>query len=98
MKITDVSVIALSFPCPMPMADAIHYMPARNAVLVQVHTDQGVTGLGEAACYGGPLSVTAAIVLDELRPLLLDQDPFEVERLWQRQYVTTHQHGRRGAV
>ncbi len=98
MRITDVSVIALSYPCPVPMADAIHYMPARNALLVQVHTDEGITGLGEAASYGGPLSVTAAIVRDELRPLLLGQDPFQVERLWQRLFVTTHQHGRRGAL
>jgi L-rhamnonate dehydratase len=37
-------------------------------------------------------------VRDELRPLLLGQDPFQVERLWQRLFVTTHQHGRRGAV
>jgi L-alanine-DL-glutamate epimerase-like enolase superfamily enzyme len=98
MKITDVSVIALTYPCPVPMADAIHYMPARNALLVQVHTDKGITGLGEAAAYGGPLSVTAAIVRDELRPLLLGQDPFLVERLWQRLFAATHQHGRRGAL
>jgi D-arabinonate dehydratase len=98
MRVTDVSVIALSYPCPVPMADAIHYMPARNALLVQVHTDEGIVGLGEAAAYGGPLSVTAALVRDELRPLLLGQDPFQVERLWQRLFVATHQHGRRGAV
>jgi L-alanine-DL-glutamate epimerase-like enolase superfamily enzyme len=31
------------------MADAIHYIPSRLALLVQVHTNEGITGLGEAA-------------------------------------------------
>src|SRR5918911_1018927 len=98
MVITDVTVIPLSYPLTTPMADAIHYMPERAALLVQVHTDEGLTGLGEAAAYGGPLSVAATIVREELRPVLLGQDPFRVERLWQQMYARPHQHGRRGAV
>ena len=35
---------------------------------------------------------------DELRPILVGEDPFRVERLWQKMYARTHQHGRRGAV
>lgn len=98
MLITDVTVIGLHYDNPAPLADAIHYMPARTALLVQVQTDEGLTGLGEAACYSGPLSTMAAIVRDDLRPHLLGQDPFRVERLWQQMYARTHQHGRRGAV
>ena len=55
MLITDVTVIPLVYPLPAPMADAIHYIASRPALLVQVHTDEGITGLGEAAAYGGPL-------------------------------------------
>ncbi|HWE61108.1 MAG TPA: mandelate racemase/muconate lactonizing enzyme family protein [Chloroflexota bacterium] len=98
MIITDVTIIPLSYPLPQPMADAIHYIPNRPALLVQVHTDEGIIGLGEAAAYGGPLAVAGVIVREELRPLLLGEDPFRVERLWQKMYSRSHQHGRRGAV
>jgi L-alanine-DL-glutamate epimerase-like enolase superfamily enzyme len=98
MTITDVVAIALSYPLAQPMADAIHYIPSRLALLVQVHTDEGITGLGEAAAYSAAPSVLAAVVQEELRPILVGEDPFRVERLWQQMYARTHQHGRRGAV
>lgn len=98
MLIADVSVIALCYPLPVPMADAIHYIASRPALLVQVRTSDGIVGLGEVAAYGGPLSVAAEIVREELAPLLIGQDPFRVERLWQQMYARSHQHGRRGAV
>lgn len=98
MHITDVTTIGLCYDNPAPLADAIHYMPSRTALLVQVHTNEGITGLGEAATYSAPLSVGAAIVRDDLRPALIGEDPFRVERLWQKMYARTHQHGRRGAV
>jgi L-alanine-DL-glutamate epimerase-like enolase superfamily enzyme len=98
MTITDVVAIALSYPLAQPMADAIHYIPSRLALLVQVHTDEGITGLGEAAAYSAVPSVLAAVVQEELRPILVGEDPFRVERLWQTMYARTHQHGRRGAV
>src|SRR5688572_13942390 len=82
MVITDVTTIKLHYDMPIAMADAIHYMPARPALLVQVHTDEGIVGLGEAAAYGGFLESTEAIILNELRQMILGQDPFKVEKLW----------------
>jgi L-alanine-DL-glutamate epimerase-like enolase superfamily enzyme len=98
MKITDITVTKLSFPVHPPMADAIHYMPQRNLVLVQVHTDAGMIGLGEAACYGGPMESTEAVILHELKPRLIGEDPFDVERLWRKMAIPSHQHGRGGIL
>src|SRR4051812_8408726 len=67
VKITDVTTIKLSYDMPVPMADAIHYMPSRPTLLVQVHTDAGIVGLGESAAYGGFLESTEALVTGELR-------------------------------
>ncbi len=53
MQITNVTTIKLNYDVPIPMADAVHYMPSRPTLLVQVHTDEGIVGLGEAAAYGG---------------------------------------------
>jgi L-alanine-DL-glutamate epimerase-like enolase superfamily enzyme len=68
MKITDVTTIKLTYRMDRAMADAIHYMPARPALLVQVHTDAGITGLGEAAAYGGSLESMLAVIGDLRRP------------------------------
>ncbi len=80
------------------MADAIHYMPERPTLLVQVHTDEGIVGLGEAAAYGGYLESVEALVTGELRRTLLGQDPFKVERLWQMMATRAQQRGRRGML
>lgn len=98
MIITDVTTLKLRYEMPIPMADAIHYMPNRNTLLVQVHTDEGMTGLGEAAAYGGYLESTEAIILNELRQTILGQDPFKVEKLWQMMATRAHQRGRRGML
>ena len=97
MKITDVTTITLTYRMDRAMADAIHFMPARPTLLVQVHTDSGITGLGEAAAYGGSLESMQAIVGD-LRQTVLGEDPFIVERLWSKMATQAHQRGRRGML
>ena len=98
MRITDVSTIKLTYEMQRPMADAIHYMPTRPTLLVQVHTDEGITGLGEAAAYGGFLESMERLVLDELRATVVGEDPFNVERLWSKMAQRAHQRGRRGML
>ena len=98
MRITDVSTIRLRYTVPTPMADAIHYMPERNLLLVQVATDDGRVGIGEAAAFGGSLESVEAVVLHDLRPSLVGEDPFTVERLWSRMARRSHQRGSRGLL
>jgi L-alanine-DL-glutamate epimerase-like enolase superfamily enzyme len=97
MKITDVRTITLTYQMDRAMADAIHYMPARPTLLVQVETDAGITGLGEAAAYGGSLESMQAVIGD-LRQTVLGEDPFTVERLWSKMATQAHQRGRRGML
>ena len=98
MRITDVTTIKLTYDMPIPMADAVHYMPSRPTLLVRVHTDEGITGLGESASYGGYLEGIEHVILDELRQTILGQDPFRVERLWSMMASRAHQRGRRGML
>ena len=95
MQITDVTTIKLLYPMAAPMADAIHYMPERPLLLVQVHTDDGIIGIGEAAVYGGFMESTEALILGELRRTLIGQDPFRVERLWSMMATRAHQRAAR---
>lgn len=53
-------------------------------VWLRIHTDEGVTGLGEPYLENHPDSVIAEV--RRLEPLLLGQDPRRVEGLWQTMY------------
>jgi L-rhamnonate dehydratase len=64
-------------------------------VLVEVTTDDGITGFGTA---GGFTGVSAAIVSQHLAPLVHGADPFDLERLWSRMYRATLRFGRGGAT
>ena len=98
VRITEVSTLKLRFTMTTPMADAIHYMPERNLLLVQITTDDGLVGLGECAAYGGSLDSMERVVLDDLQPSLIGEDPFLVEWLWSRMARRSHQRGTSGML
>ncbi|HET8628851.1 MAG TPA: galactonate dehydratase [Thermomicrobiales bacterium] len=59
----------------------------QNWHFVEVETDAGITGVGEASLEGRERTVAAAV--DDLARLLLGQDPGPIEHHWQR----LHRHG-----
>ena len=98
MKITDVEVVYLKIPTVAMEANG-----TQDAAVVLVHTDDGITGVGEAE--SSPLVVKAIVeaprshsVMVGLRELLIGQDPFAIERLWWRMYEGSLYFGRKGAV
>src|ERR1700743_1312015 len=62
-------------------------------VLVEIFTDAGLVGLGNAAL--SPL-VTKACIDTYLKPLLIGADPWDTEYLWQQMYRRTMAFGRKG--
>lgn len=87
MKITRIDTIAVQVPIRPDRA--IRGGRGSHTVspflLVKVLTDAGVTGLGEVSCtprWSGEDSVTAAhYIRNFLGPLLLGEDPTQIERL-----------------
>ena len=55
------------------------------AVIVEVHTDEGVVGIGETPAVLG-LDLSAAIV-NSTRPILVGRDPGDINVLMKRLYV-----------
>ncbi len=98
MKITAVRTTPLRYECEKPYMSASGTQAARSALLVEVETDTGLTGIGEAGTSGGPVVSTQTIIEQELTPLLVGEDPLLIERLWQKMFVRTRQHGRRGIL
>ncbi|MCC8190448.1 MAG: mandelate racemase/muconate lactonizing enzyme family protein [Planctomycetes bacterium] len=98
MKITAVTSMILRYTCATPIADAQNYFDQRFALLVSITTDTGLTGIGEAATFGGPPATTQCIIDTELAPMLIGRDPTTIERLWNMMFDRTRQHGRGGIV
>ncbi|HLH73978.1 MAG TPA: mandelate racemase/muconate lactonizing enzyme family protein [Chloroflexota bacterium] len=61
---------------------------------VQVHTDAGLTGLGETFYVPGAV---AAVIHDVAAPVLLGEDPLDIERHWHALFHITNYYGYAGA-
>ena len=81
MKITRVDAYALDFPQEPAWAYAKGWVSSAPALLVEVHTDEGITGWGEG--YGPPQPI-AAMLRSLCEPVVIGADPFRTEDLWQR--------------
>jgi len=95
MKIAAIRTIALSCKVDPPYASAAGVQARRGGLLVEIETDSGIVGIGESGPGGGG---TAAVIEQDLAPLLVGHDPLLIEGLWQRMFARTRQYGRRGLV
>jgi len=62
-------------------------------LLVEIFTDDGHVGLGNAALSP---QVAKQVIDLYLKPLLIGQDPWDIEQLWQHMYRKTMAFGRKG--
>jgi L-alanine-DL-glutamate epimerase-like enolase superfamily enzyme len=82
LKISDIRVTLLSHELPREKqwVTASFVVWKADAILVEVFTDKGITGIGEPSPYGGPEAVKKFID-EEIRPRLIGKNPFDVEHL-----------------
>ena len=108
MKITDVEAIVLVWPPPeKDFWTALRTIGRVNELVVRIHTDEGITGIGEAHGQGAPFpglytqdaqgnrqaAGASRIVADVLKPMLVGEDPRDNERLWDMMFGLNHQVG-----
>ncbi len=99
MKITAVNTYVLKSPLQTPFAFSQGWVRQRAATIVEVVTDAGLSGWGEALCVGmQPPEIAAATIGSALAPLLIGADPREPEVLWHAMYNRTRDFGQKGAV
>jgi L-alanine-DL-glutamate epimerase-like enolase superfamily enzyme len=99
MQITDIECHVLVQPDYEVQATS----SAQDDIVVEVHTDEGITGVGESdvnpwiarACIEAPSTHTMG---QGLKEMLIGEDPLDVERLWEKLYVGSAMNGRRGAM
>lgn len=99
MKITDIAIHILKSPLAEPFAFSQGWVRQRCATLVEVRTDDGPSGWGEAFAQGlEPPEIAATAIDKALKPLLIGADPLDTEVLWHRMYHATRDYGRKGTV
>ena len=100
MKVTEVEAVLLRQPGALDttIADG-----SQDALIVRVHTDEGITGVGEI----DSLPYVAKAVIDApashaiasgLGALLVGEDPLDIDAAWQRLYSGSIYYGRRGVA
>src|SRR5262245_62992482 len=99
MKITGIDCHVLL----VPDLDTGATSSAQDDIVVFVHTDEGISGIGETdvnpwiakACIEAPSTHTMGL---GLKDMLLGENPLEPERIWEKLYTGSAMNGRRGAV
>ena len=99
IKIIDVKVHVIKSSLEIPFAFSQGWVNQRSATLIEIKTNLGLVGWGEAFCQGlEPPEISAAVIENALRPILLDQSPLNTEVLWHKMYNSTRDYGRKGSV
>ncbi len=83
MKITDLKTTILSVPFSKPTFWPFGRWDGSTVVVIEIETDEGITGLGESICLQNPAEA-AELLIQGTKPLLIGQDPFDTEPIGKR--------------
>jgi len=84
MQITGLKRTIVTVPFRKPEYWAWGSRPALTNTIIEIETDEGITGLGEAPSFPGVEFVTR--ILEDGKRFLIGEDPFNVERIMRRLY------------
>lgn len=94
MKITALDTYFLSAPLPQAVSTSTNRITRVSEVIVKLTTDAGLAGIGEAHgpfLFQGPDGLrTVSEILERIAPLVVGQDPFGIERIWQDLFALTY--------
>ncbi|MEM8702378.1 MAG: mandelate racemase/muconate lactonizing enzyme family protein [Pseudomonadota bacterium] len=96
MKITGVKSHVLQYDLPGELGYSQQYYEKRTAHLVEVQTDEGITGWGECFGPGNVAVANKGIVEKVIQPIILGSDPMDRDVLWHRVYNLMRDHGQKG--
>jgi len=86
MKITDIKVHLVQLEHEFHVPQYGIYKP--EVGIVRIFTDEGIEGNADYAASGYPGKGLAELILS-LKPLVVGEDPFNIELIWERTYKAT---------
>ncbi len=96
MKITKVEALPVGVRLSEPLRWGAMSVSVKGGIVVRVHTDEGLVGLGEAGLSAEYYPTVGPVVSRLLSPLLVGHDPLLIGELWEMMFGVTHLWGRRG--
>ncbi|HJQ64153.1 MAG TPA: hypothetical protein VJ834_14965, partial [Burkholderiales bacterium] len=89
MKITKIEVFPIGMPYARPYEQATGTTKVARRVVIKVHTDEGVIGLGEASTLlpnrtGESAQVIAVVISNLFAPLLIGENPLQIQHVMQK--------------
>lgn len=76
MKISDLKTTAVNVPLEAPIRWALGVVEGTTRTIVEVTTDEGITGLGETVGDYSKRSID-----EEIKPIVVGRDPFDIQGL-----------------
>lgn len=97
-RIVSVEACTVQVPLDKVTFFSTRAVTNRNYGLVRIRTADGLEGIG--FCYAGSAvgGLVASAVRELFAPLLIGEDPWRVEGLWDKMYREALLHGRNGSV
>ncbi len=96
MKITKITSHVLQYEMPEVLGYSQQYYDKRTTHLVEVQTDEGVTGWGECFGPGNVARANKSIVEQVIQPMVLGLDPLDKDVIWHKVYNLLRDHGQGG--
>lgn len=96
MKIVRVTSHVLQYELPEQLGYSQQYYRNRTAHLVEVETDEGVTGWGECFGPGNVALANKTIVERVIQPMILGMDALDRDVIWHKVYNLLRDHGQKG--
>jgi len=96
MKIKAVHSHVLQYDLKEELGYSQQYYQKRTGHLVEVVTDEGITGWGE--CFGpGNVAIANKVIVERvIQPMILGEDPLNRDVLWHKVYNLLRDHGQKG--
>ena len=96
MNITKITSHVLQYDMPERLGYSQQYYDKRTAHLVEISTDEGVTGWGECFGPGAIALANKGIVEGVIAPMILGMDPLDRDVIWHKVYNLMRDHGQKG--
>jgi L-alanine-DL-glutamate epimerase-like enolase superfamily enzyme len=89
LTIRRIELIPIVAPLGRVFRGSYYQMTTRSTIVIRIHTDEGLVGEAYAGDEDKTLSEIAAVVENEIGPVLLGEDALAVERCWDRAHPVT---------
>ena len=96
MKITRITSHVLGYDLPESLGYSQQYYNKRTSHLVEVETDEGITGWGECFGAGNIAFANKGIVEKVIQPMVLGMQALDRDVIWHKVYNLMRDHGQKG--